>query len=275
MAVVIPIDADSSETLSNPFVLEFIGSVGNELRNHGYNLLLLQENQINEQYWQSGLVDGFIQLGHGLDRTALSSLPRDMPLVVWGCPLPDRPYISIGVDNVALSYQIVKHLINLGRKKIAIITGADQDEETEAVHRLQGYQKALDEAGYTFDERLIGYAGFDTGEGYRVAKELAEQIPDLDGVFVGSGDIVALAVIEALRQSGKQVPEDVAVVGFDNCNIGVHCGVPLTTVSQEIKTMGARELVDSVMLQIEGQPAKSKVLEGKIVIRRSCGANAF
>lgn len=272
VAVVIPIDATSTETLTNPFVLEFIGAIAIELRTYGYNLLLLQDMQINEQYWRSGLVDGFIQLGHGIDYTPLDKLPEEMPLVVWGPTFPNRPYVSIGIDNFELSYQIVKHLINLGRRKIGIIVGDYQDPETEAYQRLQGYQQALGEAGYSIDQRLIGYAGYDATIGYRVAQDFAAQISDLDGIFVGSGDVIALAVIEALRQSGKQVPEDVAVVGFDNCGISENCGIPLTTVSQEIKTTGVQELVQSLMLQIDGQVAHSKVIEGKLIIRRSCGA---
>jgi len=85
--------------------------------------------------------------------------------------------------------------------------------------------------------------------------------------------VVALAVMEALRQSGRRIPEDVSVVAFDNCGIGEFCGVPLTTVSQEIKTVGAHELVENLMRQIEGKEVGSKVIDGKLVIRSSCGAS--
>lgn len=271
VALVIPIDASNSETLTNPFVLEFIGSVGNELRNYGYNLLLLQENQINAQYWHSGLVDGFIQLGHGSDNNAVMSLPENMPLVVWGVRLPSRSYVTIGIDNLSLSEQLVQHLVSLGRRKIGIIVGNYDDPETEAYQRLQGYKNTLIANGITVDQALIGYAGFNTGEGYRAATEMVLQKPDLDAIFVAAGDVIALAVMEAIRQCGKRVPEDIAVTGFDNCDIGVFCGVPLTTVSQEIKETGARELVENIMLQIEGTSTESKVIEGKLIIRRSCG----
>ncbi|MEO1287890.1 MAG: LacI family DNA-binding transcriptional regulator [Chloroflexota bacterium] len=272
IGVVIPIEASHVETLSNPFVLEFIGSVGTALRQHDYNLLLIQENRLNEHYWQSGLVDGFIQLGHGLDRHIMESLPDDMPFVVWGPYFPDRPYVSVGINNTELSHQVVQHLITQGRRKIAIIVGERyQQSDTEPYQRMLGYRHALEEADLHYDDSLVGLANFDTGIGYHAAQSLLNNHPDIDAIFVASGDLIALAVIEAIRQMGKNVPDDIAIVSFDNCHIGVHCSVPLTTVSQEVKSGGAKALVDALLTQIDGQSVQPFEIEGKIIIRQSSG----
>lgn len=270
VAVVIPIEASDAETLSNPFVLEFIGSVGFELRKSGYDLLLIQEREINERYLHSGLVDGFIQLGHG-EYPVLNRLPQGIPLVVWGPPFAGQKYVSIGIDNWALSRSAVEHLIQSGRKRIGLITGEYHKQTTEAHLRFQGYQESLIDAGMEIDPALISVSEWNPADGRRATQQLIEQAPDVDAIFVSSGDAVALAVMETLRQLGRSVPSDVAVVGFDNCEIGVHGGLALTTVSQEIKTIGARLLVESLMQQIEGNTVSTQVIDGKIIIRRSCG----
>lgn len=272
-ALVLPIDASDGETLSNPFVLEFIGTIGAELRRVGYNLLLLQDKRADQQFWESGLVEGFIQLGHGLDLDRLNDLPPEMPFVVWGPKLANQRYCTVGIDNLKLAQQAVEHLIHMGRRRIGIITGTFGQFDTESYLRFEGYREALDLAGIPFDQDLVTYANFESQSGYQAAAKLYAQAPDMDAVFAAHSDVVALTAIEALRERGRVIPDDVAVIGFDNIALGSHFGLPLTTVSQEVQTTGARALVDALMRQIAGETVHPVILEGKLIIRQSCGAD--
>lgn len=272
VAVVIPIETSDAATLTNPFILEFIGSVGVELRNNGYDLLLIQDRRINERYVQSGLVDGFIQLGHG-DYPILNSLPEGIPLAVWGPPFPGQKYCTVGIDNRALSRVAVEHLLKLGRRRIGLITTHDHNNvTTEANNRLQGYQEALRNAGLAIDPALIVSTDWNPPAGAEATRRLIEQAADVDAIFVSSGDAMALVVMETLRQLGRSMPSDVAIVGFDGSSVGETGALPLTTVSQEIRTTGARLLVQSLMQLIEGNKAPTQVIDGKLIVRRSCGA---
>ena len=272
VAVVIPIETSDAATLTNPFILEFIGSVGCELRNNGYDLLLIQDRTISERYLRSGLVDGFIQLGHG-DYPNLNSVPEDVPLAVWGPPFPGQKYCTVGIDNWALSREAVEHLLRLGRRRIALITTHDHVKATtEAANRLQGYQEALRTAGLQLDPALVVSTDWNPAAGVGATQQLLRQAPDADAIFVSSGDAMALVVMETLRELGRSIPEDVAIVGFDNSSVGETGAVPLTTVSQEIRGLGAKLLVESLMQLIDGKKAATQVIEGKIIVRRSCGA---
>ncbi|MBI5564797.1 MAG: LacI family DNA-binding transcriptional regulator, partial [Chloroflexi bacterium] len=127
IALVLPIDPASDEILANPFILKFLGIVGSALRKQGYDMLVSQttsiDAQVDTRYHSSGLVDGYILLGRGKDDTHLNELAaKGVPLVVWGPILPKQKYCSVGIDNVAIARVAVQHLIDHGRRRIAIIT---------------------------------------------------------------------------------------------------------------------------------------------------------
>lgn len=272
VGLVLPIEADDSLTFSNPFVLEFIGSVGLELRQSGFNLMLTHERIINRQLWDAGLVDGYIQLGHGVQPHQLKQVASDLPLVVWGVHLADQPYCTVGVDNRRLAQQAVEHLLKLGRRVIGMVVGSFGEQNTESYFRYCGYLDALKQANLPYDPRLVVFADFDSRSGYEAAQHLLNQAPDVDAIFAANGDIVALATINAVLQDGRRVPDDVSVVGFDNIELSVHFGIPLTTISQELKQTGARVVVEALMRQLIGERAESITIDGKLLIRKSCGA---
>ncbi len=272
IGLVLPIEADDFLTFANPFVLEFIGAIGVELRKNGLNLMLTHERVINQQLWDSGLVDGYIQLGHGVQPHKLKEGVADLPLVVWGAHLPNQPYCTVGVNNRCLARQAVEHLLKLGRKVIGIVVGNFGEQNTESYFRYCGYLDALKQANIPYDPRLVVFTDFDSRSGYEAAQHLLQQAPDVDAIFAANGDIVALATINAVLHSGRAVPYDVSVVGFDNIDLAVHFGIPLTTVSQELKPTGAQILVEALLKQLIGEKPQSITIDGKLVIRKSCGA---
>lgn len=272
VAVVIPIETSDAATFTNPFILEFIGSVGVELRNNSYDLLLIQDRAINERYLRSGLVDGFIQLGHG-DYPILNSLPDDIPLAVWGPPFPGQKYCTIGIDNWGLSREAVEHLLRLGRRRIGLITTHDHDKTTnEANNRLQGYQEALHNAGLPVDPALIVSTDWNPSSGLEATHRLIEQAPDVDAIFVSSGDAMALVVMETLRQLGCSMPDDVAIVGFDGSSVGKLARCRSRQSVRKFVPQAAKLLVESLMQLIDGNKAPTQVIDGKLIVRRSCGA---
>lgn len=273
IGLVLPIEAEDFLTFSNPFVLEFIGAVGVELRRCGFNLMLTHERIINRQLWDAGLVDGYIQLGHGVQPHKLKQVASDLPLVVWGVHLADQPYCIVGVDNRHLAQQAVTHLLRLKRRVIGIVVGSFGEQNTESYFRYCGYLDALQQVDIPYDPRLVVFTDFDSRSGYEAARQLLEQAPDVDAIFAANGDIVALSTIHAVLQSGRRVPDDVSVVGFDNIELSVHFGIPLTTISQELKQTGARVLVEALMKQLTGERPQSITIDGKLVIRQSCGAS--
>lgn len=280
IAIVLPIDPATDEILSNPFILKFLGVVGSALRQHGFDMLVSQKSftdtQFDMRYHSSSLVDGYILLGRGKDDTHLNELAiKGVPLVVWGPMLPDQKYCSVGIDNIAMGRTVVQHLINLGRRRIAIITDDIKDKRVEGTLRYQGYAEALVEAGLPVDPNLVATATFSDESGYTAMKHLLQSSPDLDAVFVAYSDVVAIAAMQALRVAGRQIPEDVSLVGFDNIDISAFTNPPLTTVSQRLRQGGAALLVQKLLQQISGEKASSAMLEGKLTVRQSCGTRLF
>ena len=172
--------------------------------------------------------DGLIVSGPRADDPSLVTLLRDeFPIVLQG-HLPGVPVASVDVDNVAAARGAVEYLLSIGHRRIACITNAPL-VFTAAMERLQGYRAALENAGIEVVDDLIVEADFDAHSGHAaMAALLARDVP-FGAVFAAS-DVVALGAIGALRASGRRVPDDVSVVGFDDIPLAGYFDPPLTTV---------------------------------------------
>jgi LacI family transcriptional regulator len=155
----------------------------------------------------------------------------------------------VSVDNAGAAKMAVAHLVSLGRRCIATITG--QIDIQDGIERLNGYRQGLEEAGLPIDERLIYYGRFDRLAGYEGMKHLLQYQPD--AVFAG-GDTAALGAIRAIREAGLRVPDDIAVVGFDDLDVAVHAEPALTTIRHNVQTVGsiaAKLLIDLIEERLE------------------------
>lgn len=268
----IPIDIQRrTGVLSNPFVLEFLAEVGTALHAAGLDMLVSHSRTVDPELHRSGLVDGYIQLGHGEDDTDLVHLAASgVPVAVWTPPADDRNYVSVGVDNVDLARQAVRHLIDNGRRRIAIIADGLGDPRAEAAQRYEGYRSALDEANLEVRDDLVASADPRDESGVSAVRKLLEIEPELDAVFVAYSDVVALSVIRELRDQQILVPDDVAVIGFDNISVGQYSQPRLTTIDQGL-ARGIPILVDKLVRQIEGETVQSQYVDGELVVRESCG----
>jgi DNA-binding LacI/PurR family transcriptional regulator len=205
-------------------------------------------------------VDGVLLLSlHDADPLPALLEQRGMPSVMGG-----RPGVGVGcfvdVDNAGGARQAVTHLIGLGRRRIAAIAGPQDMEVGRA--RLAGYRKALADR-----PELVAYADFSEAGGVAAMRDLLTRAPALDAVFVAS-DLMACGALRALRDAGRRVPQDVAVVGFEDSPVARQCDPPLTTVHQPVDEMG-RRMAALLLARIARAPvADSHVLLDTHLVRR-------
>ena len=220
------------------------------------------------------LIDGVILSPAALELEDFQAQPVNIPLVLLGerfLNTPDVPYDHIGIDNVAAARAATNHLIELGRKRIAAI-GAQEVLPGEISHlRLRGYTEALAAASLPLDPQLVIQArSYHRTDGALATHQLLtlEQPPDAVFCF---NDLLALGALRALHESGHRVPEDVAVVGFDDIEDGRYATPSLTTIRPDKKRIG--ELAVSFLLKrIDGtctDPAEHVDVPFQLVVRES------
>lgn len=227
-------------SVADLFGLEILGGVSNGLAKQGYDLLVIHvdphDTKWAHQYFDTGRVDGFILMTSTRKQTHVKALAEiDAPFIIWGVPQPNQKYCSVTGDNFSGGRLATDHLIATGRRKIGFIGGPSY--ELEVQHRLEGYKSALHMAGVEIDSALIEYGDFSNTSGSEAMQRLLEKIPDLDAVFINS-DLMAIAAMDAIRKTGRNVPENVAVVGYDDLSIAEHSNPPLTTIRQNIPLAG-------------------------------------
>lgn len=197
-------------------------------------------------------VDGVLLLSlHGDDPLPGRLEAAGLPTVLGGRPLISQPYGYVDVDNAGGARLAVNHLLDGGRRRIAAITGP-QDMHA-GVSRLDGYRDALRARGLPADENLIAIGDFSERSGVAAMRLLLDRRPDLDAVFAAS-DPMAIGAMRVLKENGRRIPEDVAVVGFDGSPMARHTDPPLTTVHQPAEAMG-RNMARLLLARIRGEPA--------------------
>jgi DNA-binding LacI/PurR family transcriptional regulator len=216
-------------------------------------------------------IDGLILSGPRSDDKALLALVQEgFPTVLIG-QLPGTDFYSVDVDNRSAAQTAVNHLINLGRTRIACITNA-QPSYTASAERLIGYRDALIVAGIPYNERLVRYGDYDLESGFNQMEALLNNHTNIDAAFVAS-DTVALGAMAAIRKRGLRIPDDIALVGFDDVPLARYASPPLTTIhlpALELSRLAGETLVKL----IRGSSIKQKqvILDTHLVIRESCGA---
>ncbi|WP_316750186.1 LacI family DNA-binding transcriptional regulator [Streptomyces herbicida] len=240
-AVAVVIAEPETRVFADPFFALQLRGISKELTAHDNQLvLLLTEGRDDHarvaRYLAGGHVDGALVFSLHLD-DPLPGLIRGagVPTVFGGRPgwshgTPDAVYVDS--DNRGGAREAVRHLVGLGRRRIAHITGAL--DQTSAVDRLDGFRDVMADA----DPLLIVESDFTPAGGERAMRELLDRCPDVDAVFAAN-DLSASGALRVLRASGRRVPEDVAVIGFDDMlPVAEQTDPPLTTIRQDIEEMG-------------------------------------
>ena len=221
-----------------------------------------------EHYLGGEHVDGVLLVSlHGPDPLPVRLARRGVPVVLGGRLLSPAVLSRVDVDNVQGAVQAVQHLTSLGRRAVATVAGP-QDMGV-GVDRLTGYRHALDLAGRAADPSLEQVGDFTYEGGAAAMRALLERRPDLDAVFVAS-ELMAVGAIAALRAAGRRVPDDVAVVGFDDSAMATITDPPLTSVRQPIELMG-REMARLLLHLIDSgdRTPQQVVLGTELVVRAS------
>ncbi len=260
----------------NPFFLSMLGSITRACSQHGYDLLVsFQQLSRNwhADYEDSHKADGIILLGYGdylAYRSKLDTLvEQGTHFVRWGAVLPEQPGVSIGCDNLRGGQMITEHLIGMGRRRLAFI-GDVSLRAPEFLERYHGYAAALSKIGKKPDSSLQVDAISTELSGYEAACTLLARRVSFDAVFAVS-DLIAIGVIRALNEHDLRVPDEVAVVGFDDIPMARFVQPALTTVLQDTQRAGEL-LVENLLGLIDDGHAESIKIPPRLMVRQSCGA---
>jgi len=260
---------------SDAFLPEVLRGASDIARPRGFRVLVEPVEDIGKPFAYIDLVleqriDGLILSGPRSDDEQLPKLCHmGFPVVLLG-QLPGSGLPSVDVDNINGARKAVEHLINLGHRRIGIITNAPP-QYTASAHRLEGYCRALSQYGLPFEEELVRYGDFTEESGYVAMKELLDLSPPPTAVFVAS-DLVAFGALAAIHERGLAIPQDMAVVGFDDVRLARYINPPLTTVRLPAYELG-ESAMDMLIKIINGEevPESHLLLETELVIRESCG----
>ncbi|MEU6950637.1 LacI family DNA-binding transcriptional regulator [Streptomyces sp. NPDC046332] len=272
-AVALVIPETEARLFAEPYFLDIIRGVSAELADADKQLLLTlirndKERQRFEQYLTAQRVDGVLLVSvHADDPLPDQVRALGLPAVLNGRRTEAEQVAYVDSDNVGAGRSAVAHLAGRGRRRIATITGPL--DMYGARCRLDGYRQGLAEAGIAVDERLVATGDFTEEGGRRAMRELLDREPGLDAVFAAS-DVMGAGARGVLKESGRRVPEDVALVGVDDSPVARHMDPPLTSVRQPIEEMGrtmARLLLQEIAGASEEQPYR--VLPTELVVRDS------
>lgn len=194
---------------------------------------------------------------------------RKTPVVLLGPPAPFcKNFISIEIEEALASYNVTRHLIELGHKRIAYLTGPPA--APWAHERFEGYRRAHREAGLDVDDKLVFAAGSTLEDGAKAALQMLNENCHPTAIQAVS-DPVAIGCAETLLQQGLKIPGDVSIAGFGNILASEHYRVPLTTVSQPKYRLGIAA-VDAMMNLLRGEKTTSRRLPAELVLRESTAA---
>ncbi|MCH0541678.1 LacI family DNA-binding transcriptional regulator [Streptomyces sp. MUM 203J] len=271
-AVAVIIAEPEFRIFSDPFFEQQVRGISRELTVHDSQLVLLWVEGPGEydriaRYLGGGHVDGALAFSVHNDDQLPSVIHRTrVPVVFGGRPgwaggrgEPAVPYVD--ADNRGGAREAVRHLVALGRSRIAHIAGPR--DQASALDRLDGYRDAV--TPHT-GPALVAQGGFTVESGARAMAELLERRPDLDAVFAGN-DLMASGALRVLRERGLRVPEDVALVGFDDmASVAERTDPPLTTVRQDIEGMG-RLMVRLLMrtIGVNAGPGAAGAAPGSVI----------
>lgn len=269
VALVVP--EPDERVLSDPFFAGVLNGVSSALVESDLQLLLIiarpGDSERTVRYLRAGHVDGAIVVSHHRDDSIDRALEESrLPSVFIGRPLTERrglPFVD--TDNVSGARLATEHLIAGGRRRIGTITGPP--DMAAGVDRLSGWREALTAAGLPTD--AVVHGDFTIESGTAGARELLERHPDLDALFIAS-DLMAAGAMPVLADLGREVPGDVAVVGYDNSGIAVTTKPNLTTVVQPVIAM-ARAAGEDLVAQLHGEPPREApmIFAPELVVRGS------
>lgn len=273
-SVALVVSESDERFFGEPFFARIVRGVSSALAETQHQLLLTIAQTPAERARLTNFltpqhVDGVLLLSlHGDDPLPGVLESRGLPAVLGGRPAGVEPTSYVDVDNAAGAVLAIEHLLRSGRRRIATIAGPL--DMSAGVGRLEGYRRALAAAGHEPDETLVGYGDFSEPTGYDAMLRLLEVAAagGIDAIFAAS-DPMAIGALRALASRGIKVPDDIAVIGFDDSPSSRYTSPLLTSVHQPVEAMG-REMVRILVARIKREPVDLRVvLPAHLVVRGS------
>jgi len=262
---------------SDYFFTQVIAGAEVEARRHGYFFMLgsTERNPQDEPEYIRLLTEHHVQ---GIlfarpstepDNRHLLGLMRDgVPVVTTAYHLPGSDLTVVDVDNVDGAQQATRYLLECGHRQIAMITGPTTWKSVN--DRTEGYKLALEAAGIAYDPGLVAEGDWSYTSGYQAMQEILAS--GACSALYAQNDQMAIAAIRVLREAGRRVPQDVAVVGYDDIPAAEYCDPPLTTIRQPMQEVG--QVATRLLIQAIEQPGTARgeiLLKAELVRRCSCG----
>lgn len=258
--IALVVSESESRVFSDPFFPAIVQGISTAIADTELQLLLLlargeREHVKVERYIRHGHVDGVILMSlHGEDPLPRALTEAGIPTVLSGRPRPGERLPYVDADNRGGARAATAHLLSAGRTRVATITGPL--DMTVGVDRFDGYVDALRDSGQRMRKGLVEHGDFSREAGARAMKALLRRQPALDGVFVAN-DPMAIGALEVLQALGRRVPDDVAVIGFDDVAEASSTSPPLTTVRQPLEAM-TQAMAELLLRRIDDADADSE-----------------
>ncbi len=262
--------------IGREFFLPLLRGIEREARELGYDLLI-QTTEMPEtaRAWLGGLgehnTDGLIIFTDSVEDGELSRLSQNgFPVVLLHQTPPEGAQIPvITIENKSGAERLVDHLIEVhGCRRIAFLRGPEGNEDSE--WRERGYRHSLEKHGIPFDPDMVATGGYDERTAHTAVGQWLIDGLDMDAIFAGDDD-AATGVMAALQAAGKRVPEEIAVVGFDDLAVSRYLTPALTTVRSPIEQVGCEAVLQLIQCIHEQPVSPITLLPTELVIRKSCG----
>jgi DNA-binding LacI/PurR family transcriptional regulator len=270
--VALVVSEPGDRVFGEPYFGAIVRGVGQRLTASPFQLLLTMAGTERDRahlaaYLTEQHVDGVLLLSlHANDDLAARLDERGVPTVCGGAVVGSDPAVVVDADNRAGGAAAVDHLLGLGRRRLAVLTGPQ--DMSSGRDRLSGARAALTAAGLDHEGLVLAFGDYSEDSGERAMREVLASglVPD---AVLACSDLMAVGALRVLREAGLRVPDNVALMGFDDSAVCRHTDPALTSVHQPIEEMG-RVMADLLLARIAGEPVPPRtVLPTRLVVRAS------
>ncbi|QJD87086.1 LacI family DNA-binding transcriptional regulator [Cohnella herbarum] len=250
IGVIIPQTEDHKQLVfENPFYSEMISAIEGVVRDYGYHIILagVDKGKTYLDISTSRNLDGAIIMGIYSEQLYEECKLANIPIVLIDSYVHDNDFAKVGIDDELGGYLATKHLIDNGHRNIGLVTGMIRKDGV-VEKRFLGYKRALQEAGLFYNSDYVFENSVSYVHGRNSGSLIASKFPEITAIFA-TADMVAFGVIRGIKESGKEVPGDVSVIGFDDISMANIFLPPLTTVKQQISLKGetaAKLLIEQI-----------------------------